>query len=319
MEKYKVLNSVNYEGCRSSLNKLEEIADVINIPSDRQQIKQLIGSCHAYITTLDVRFDKELIDLAVNLKVLVTPSTGTDHIDMEYLKAKNILCFDLSKEYELINGFSATSELAFTLLLTLNRKLINATNSIFLGKWGREEFTGLQLLGKTFGIIGLGRLGRISARIANGFGMNVIAHDILEKNEENVEMVSLQDIFIKSDFISIHVHLNESTRGMINNSLFDLAKSTCILINTSRGAIVSEDDLLNALINGKISAAGLDMIDGEWMQDKINHKLVKYSRENENLLITPHIGGATKESIYGARIFMAEKLYNFLYNLRENL
>lgn len=315
MKKYKILNSVNYRGCEKSLIKLEEIAEVINIPPDREQIIQLIGSCHAYITTLDVRFDKELIDLAVNLKVLVTPSTGTDHIDMEYLKMKNILCFDLSKEFNLINGFSATSELAFTLLLALNRKLLKAANSIFLGKWGREEFTGIQLLGKTFGIIGLGRLGRISARIANGFGMKVIAYDILEKNEENVEMVTLENIFVKSDFISIHVHLNDSTRGMINSRLFDLAKDTCILINTSRGAIVSENDLLNALKYKKIFAAGLDMIDGEWMQDKSEHKLIKYSSENENLLITPHIGGATKESIYGARIFMAEKLYNYLYNL----
>jgi D-3-phosphoglycerate dehydrogenase len=312
MKKFKVLNTVNYTGCDDSLDPLRTIAEVDNISPNQEMVHRIIHEYDAYITTLEFRLDKELIDKASKLKVVVSPSTGTDHIDMAYLKSKGIICFDLSKEFELINTFSATSELAFTLLLALNRRLVPALQSVNDGIWGREMFTGVQLLGKTLGIVGLGRLGSISARIAKGFGMKVMATDIHDKKVEGVAMTDLTSLFKQADFITVHVHLNESTKHLINADLLESVKPGCILINTSRGALIDENALLSVLESGKLAAAGLDMIEGEWLNDIRKHPLVQYAMKNENLLITPHIGGATTESIYGARIFMANKLFTFL-------
>jgi D-3-phosphoglycerate dehydrogenase len=309
---YKVLNTVDFSGCDYAFDNLRSIAIVDSVKPDKKSVSEIIHKYDVYISTLEFRLDRDLIDKAVNLKVVATPSTGTDHLDLNYLSEKGILCFDLSKEYDLINSFSATSELAFILLQVVNRKIYPAISSAKSGFWGRETFCGNQLLGKTMGIIGVGRLGKISSRIANGYGMKVIGNDIVNKDVPGVEMVAIEELCERSDFISIHVHLNESTRNLICKKLFSLMKSTCILINTSRGALINENDLLEALQNKKIAGAGLDMIDGEWLDNKLSHPLVEYSLKNDNLVITPHIGGVTYESIYGARIFIAEKIFKYL-------
>ena len=164
------------------LKKLNKICHVDSIEPNRDKVLKIIQNYEIYFSSLNFRFDKELIDKATKLKLVVSPSTGTDHIDKLYLKEKKIKLFDLSKEIELISSFTATSELAFTLLLNLNRKIFPAVNSIKNNLWGRELYTGNQLLNKTFGIIGMGRLGSISAKIANGYGMSVIYNDVIKKN-----------------------------------------------------------------------------------------------------------------------------------------
>ena len=311
--KYKVLNTVNFTGCEEGLVKLKSIAEVVNVEPTKEKVFEIIQEFDVYFSTLNFRFDRAFIDKAINLKIVVSPSTGTDHLDKAYLLEKGIKLFDLSKEFEVINSFSATSELAFTLLLSLNRRFIPAIRSVKTeNNWGRETYTGFQLLNKTIGIIGMGRLGNISARIAKGFGMKVIYNDILKIDSKCGQQVKLDFLCQNADFITIHVHLTDLTKNLINKIHFNLMKQNSILINTSRGGLVNETDLLDALVNKKIASAGLDMIDGEWIDDKLSHPLIKYSLENENLLITPHIGGATFESIYGARIFMANKLYEYL-------
>ena len=121
----------------------------------------------AYLASASIRIDAEFLDHAPQLKVIGSPSTGTDHMDVAEIKRRGITLYDISKEYDLINSFSATSELAFTLLLALNRRLIPAQCDAKQGLWTRERFTGFQLQGKTLGIVGLGRLGKISARIVS--------------------------------------------------------------------------------------------------------------------------------------------------------
>ena len=123
-------------------------------------------------------------------------------------------------------------------------------------------------------------------------------------------MVSLDNLIKNSDIITIHIHLNKDTENLINYDLLKKMKNSAFLINTSRGKIIKEEDLLIALKKKLIRGAGLDVIDGEWLDDKKRnrHKLISYARKNSNLLITPHIGGATKESIYYSRVFMAKKI-----------
>ncbi len=317
MNKFRVLNTMSLDDCPDALDVFEGIAEVDTIDADYANVLAKIGKYDAYLPSLTVPIDAAMVEAAEKLKVIGTPSTGTDHLDLQAIRASNIECFDISRELDLIRGFTATSELAFTLLLNVNRKTIPAAASIHEGKWGREEFTGFQLLGKTFGILGLGRLGTISARIANGFGMRVIAHDVRDVSAPDVEMVDFETLHREADVLSIHVHLRDDTRGMISRDVIAAMKPTAILINTSRGAIVDETALLDALESGELGGAGLDLIDGEWLNDVAGHPLVKYAAKHDNLVITPHIGGATHESIYGARVFMARKVAEYLRSLGE--
>ncbi len=256
--------------------------------------------------------NKEVLDYAKNLKVIATPGTGTDHIDVKYAMGKNIDVLHIAKETELLNEFTATAEQAWALLLSCIRKLPAAFDCAKNGYWARERFTGTQLYKKTLGIIGLGRLGTMMASFGNGFNMNVIGCDIVEKNIKGVKQVSLEELLKSSDVITVHIHLTDENKRFISSELFHKMKKGVVLINTSRGSIIDEDALLENLQTGHVSAAGLDVIDGEWDNNLYDHPLIKYAREHDNLVISPHIAGATVESILGARIFLAKKLAEYI-------
>jgi D-3-phosphoglycerate dehydrogenase len=183
--------------------------------------------------------------------------------------------------------------------------------SAISGNWIRDKLTSRQLYGKTLGIIGLGRLGKITAKIANGFGMKVVGFDKNKKIKlNNVKNTSLNTLLKKSDVISLHIHLNKENQNFINRKKILIMKPDVTLINTSRGKIINENDLIYFLKLRKKFKVALDVIDGEWLSSSElkKHKLIKYANKNKNLIIVPHIGGATEESIYGARHFIIEKL-----------
>ncbi|MDC0074725.1 hypothetical protein OAK17_07715 [Alphaproteobacteria bacterium] len=315
-KQFKILSTVDLTDCIDGISELEQIGDLTCMEPSREKVLNKIHIFDAYIASASILVDGEFIDKAKNLKIIGSPSTGTDHLSIEAIQKRNITLFDISKEFDLINSFTATSELAFGLTISLIRKLMPAINSAKKGDWAREKYTGFQLSNKTLGIIGLGRLGTISAKIGQGFGMKIIAHDIVNKNVNNVTMMTFEQVLRLSDIITVHIHLNNSTKGLINKNCFSLMKQNSILINTSRGAIIDENSLLEALKNGYIAGAGLDMIEGEWLKqsDIYNHPLIEYSRQNNNLIITPHIGGSSKESISGARNFMTKKVASWLAN-----
>lgn len=317
--KPKILCSLDLSGAPEAVRLLENIGELTILPPIRKSVLDLVESFDAYLASAAIVVDKEFINKAKKLKVIGSPSTGTDHIDLDALSKAKIKLFDISKEYELINTFTATSELAFGLILALIRKIIPASSEANKGNWARENFSGFQLSGKTLGILGLGRLGKISAKIGLGFGMKVIANDIADSFYDGVKMVDFNYLMSNSDILTIHVHLNDKTRGMINKSAFSLMKKSAILINTSRGAIIDESELLTSLKSEKIAGAGIDIIDGEWLASNeiYEHRLIDYARENQNLIITPHIGGSTKESIAGARIFIAKKIATWLTNSQK--
>lgn len=312
---YRILNTLDLSGCPEALNVFDGIGTVDTLPADYATVSDAIGEYDAYLPSLKVPIDAALVTRAKRLKIIGTPSTGTDHLDLAAIRNANIVCYDIARELDLINSFSATSELAFGALLALNRKICEGRRAVLDGNWGREAFTGFQLLGKTLGIVGLGRLGRISARIGNGFGMKVIACDVRDVAAPDVTLTTFEDVIREADVLTIHVHLRDDTRGMISRDVLARMKSNAILLNTSRGALVDEPALLEALQAGRIAGACLDVIDGEWLEDVREHPLVRYAQQNPNLLIVPHIGGATHESIYGARIFMARKVADYLKNL----
>ena len=205
-------------------------------------------------------------------------------------------------------------------MLNLFRKIIPASKDTLKGVWAREKYSGHQLYGKTIGILGMGRLGKISANIASGFNMKILAHDIIKKKINNVKMVSLKKLFKSADIVCVHIHLTKKTEGMINKKLIQLMKKSSIIINTSRGAIINESDLIYALKKKLIAGAGLDVINGEWQSksELLKHKLIKFAKKNNNLLIVPHIGGSTFESISGARRFVCNKLLKEYKHLKLN-
>ena len=316
--KINILSSIDLSMLGDELDFLKKKTNLSFSLDTVNQTYQKIGNADIYISSAKVKVDKKFLNNSKKLRLILSPSTGTDHLDMNEIRKRKIKCIHIAKERKLLNTFTATSELVFALLLFINRSLMQNYFSAISGSWIRDKFTARQLYGKTFGIIGLGRLGKITAKIANGFGMKVIGFDKNKTIKLNkVKNVSLNTLLTKSDVISLHIHLNKKNENFINRKKISVMKDDATLINTSRGKIINEKDLLYYLKLRKKFKAGLDVINGEWLskKDLKQHKLIKYANKNNNLIIVPHIGGATNESIYGARSFIINKLNNEVKNL----
>ncbi len=265
---------------------------------DRAQLLEMIPGYDAYLSTLRIRVDREVVDRASRLRLIVTPSTGTDHLDLPLLRERNITVLCNKDDREFLDQLTTTAELAFGLLLTCARRLPECFEASRAGRWERSGLAGSQLRGKTLGLIGVGRLGSMMARYGRAFWMRVLGCDpAVREFPEGVERVDLQALLRESDFVSLHVHLTELTRGMLGERELAAMKPGSCLINTSRGGLVDEEALVRHMQSGRIAAAGLDVIDGEWIGDKRGHPLIAYSRVNPRLCITPHVGGTSPEAV----------------------
>ncbi|ABX12308.1 2-hydroxyacid dehydrogenase [Nitrosopumilus maritimus] len=256
----------------------------------RSKIKDVDGLiCFPY----DI-INKETIDLAENLKVISTYSVGFDHIDTKYAKGKKIR---VGYTPEVLTD--ATADLAFSLLLDSLRRVSEGDRIIRDGKWkmiyGAHDYVGVDLQGKTIGILGLGRIGQTLAKRAKAFDMDIIYHNRnrLSKTKErtlDAKYVSFERLISQSDVISIHVPHTKETDKMFNMKIFKKMKNTAFLINTSRGKVVNEKDLVTALKKKIIAGAGLDVFEQEPISK--NHPLTKL----QNVVLAPHIGSSTKET-----------------------
>ncbi len=262
----------------------------------RSKIKDIDGLiCFPYDT-----ISKEIIEEGKNLKVISTYSVGFDHIDTEYSKKKKIR---VGYTPEVLTD--ATADMAFSLLLDIARRVTEGDRIIRDAKWrkiyGAFDYVGIDLQGKTIGILGLGRIGSTLAKRAKAFDMKIIYHNrkhVTKSKEKslNAKYVSFEKLVTESDFISIHVPHTKETDRLFNMKIFKKMKKSSFLINTSRGKVVKEEDLAIALKKRIISGAGLDVFEKEPV--KKNHPLIKL----QNIVLTPHIGSSTKET----RIKMAE-------------
>ena len=259
------------------------------------------------------KINKNCLKNAKKLKAILTPSTGSTHLDHKYLKRKNIKLYSIKDQYELKN-IKASSEFTFGLILDGLRKLSLSTLSSKNGFWRKQEdfLRGNQLYNKKLGIIGFGRIGSNVYKYSKAFGMKVYAYDPYKvKNLKKLKIYKkLNDLIISSDIILLSVHLNDQTKNLINYSYFKKMKKEAILVNSSRGEVLNEDDLIKALKSKKIKHAALDVIQKEQQSDIANHKLVKYSKKYKNLTITPHVAGLTYESEYIAANIIYKKLIN---------
>ena len=262
----------------------------------RSKIKEVDGLvCFPYD-----KIDKEIIDCAKNLKTISTYSVGFDHIDTGYAKEREIR---VGYTPEVLTD--ATADLAFSLLLDVSRRVSEGDRIIRDGKWreiyGAFDYVGVDLQGKTIGILGLGRIGSTLAKRAKAFDMKIVYHNRkhVSKTREkslNAKYVSFEKLIAESDFISIHVPHTKETDQLFDMKILKKMKKTAFLINTSRGKVINEKDLVTVLKKKTIAGAGLDVFEIEPINKK--HPFVKLP----NIVLAPHIGSSTKET----RIKMAE-------------
>lgn len=296
---------------------LRSLGELFEASLDRNELIAQISDYDVLIVRLKHQIDREVIDAATRLKVIVTATTGLDHIDVDYARAKGITVLSLQGEREFLRTVSATAEHTWALLLALLRRIPAAFQSVLDGVWVRDQFKGHELRGKMLGLVGLGRVGRKVARYGFAFEMDVLAYDpFVEDWPEDVgKCSSLFELLRNSDVLSLHIPLNDHTVGLIDKKAFSNLPAGALLVNTSRGEIVDEYALVEALESGKLAGAAVDFLPGE--RDparRLASPLLAYARTHDNLLITPHIAGATFESMEKTEIFMARKLEKYIHN-----
>ncbi|KAI4453392.1 homocitrate synthase [Holotrichia oblita] len=259
-------------------------------PSDETVIREG-QQAEALIVRL-TKVTGQLMDALPNLKIIGRHGIGVDNIDVEYATKRNILVINVPGEMS-----QAVAEHAFAMLLCLNKNFLPADAAIRAGCYQkRDSLRGGEMLGKVLGIIGMGRTGKIVAKIAkDGFGMRVVGYDPwLPENTDvyGVERkLTLEEMLPECDMVSLHVPLSDETHNLFNKETFSIMKQGSLIVNVSRGGIINEDDLYQALIKGKISGAGLDVFSDE--PPDINHPLFALA----NIVVTPHNAGMTAESV----------------------
>jgi D-3-phosphoglycerate dehydrogenase len=248
------------------------------------------------------KIDQELLE-NTTVSLINTCSTGMNHIDQEYCKLNGIKIYSLTKDYKLINNLPSTSELAFGLLLDLMRNITISNNEVKQNKtWDYLPFVGQQMKDFKVGIVGYGRLGKMMAKYCKAFDAEVYIYDPYS-DESNVK--ELEDLFQICDAVSLHVHVNDETKYMIDYDL--LSRNVKFLINTSRGEIVKESDVIRALKECKLWGYGADVIEDEFNDIKDSPF---FSLENSkfNCIFTPHIGGMTIQGQTKAYTWAINKL-----------
>jgi len=310
----RLLNMIDLSDAPEALKILESSFEVTYSAPNQKLLRETIEHFDCFLTPLGVRSSAEVISRATRLKLIATPTTGTDHIDLSAAAAQGIAVFSLREDRELLNEITSTAELAWALLLAVVRRLPHAFESVKSGRWESAPHRGHQLSGKTLGVLGYGRLGQFVAEYGTAFRMAVLVCD--NKSHSNlpsgIKQVGFEDLLRGSDVLSIHIHLTEENRNLFDQRAFQMIKPGTVLINTSRGAIIDEGALLDSLRNGRLAAAGVDVMCGEERADIANHPLVQYARSHHNLVISPHIGGVTFEPLALVCRRMAERIVAFM-------
>jgi D-3-phosphoglycerate dehydrogenase / 2-oxoglutarate reductase len=287
--------------------------DALDLTQD--DLRALIGNYEVLVLRLGLQVDQSVIADGESLRAIATATTGLDHIDLSAAGQHKVAVLSLRGERAFLDQVYATAEHTFALLLSLVRQIPSAFKAAKDYEWRRDLFRGTELNGKSLGIIGCGRLGRMVARYGAAFGMRVLVFDPYQTDiPDGVERCeSLHQLLENSDIVSLHVPLNAETRNLISTVEFAAMRPGTILVNTARGAVVDEQALLNVLESGRLGGAALDVLAQEHtLKARRDHPLIEYAWAHENLIITPHIAGATQESVEKADIFLAGKLQEFL-------
>jgi phosphoglycerate dehydrogenase-like enzyme len=256
---------------------------------------------------IDVDFHK----IHPSLQIIVTPTTGENHIDVDYFTSVGVKILSLKGEYGFLKNIHATSEHCVLLTLALMRKLLSAVHDVHKGNWNRYPFKGRELYGKVVFLMGYGRVGEQVAKLFNACGCKIYAYDIRSEKVPAEMFIDPFNGFQVADIVSLHVNLEQNTIGLVDKNLLKLMKHDSVFINTSRGEIVDQFYLLQLIIDGKIAGAALDVIQNEKVNQ--NHDFIQIVKSlQDKLIITPHIGGFTYESLEQVEMFVAKRLIEML-------
>jgi D-3-phosphoglycerate dehydrogenase len=270
------------------------------------ELLPLVADAGAIIVRSETKVTRKVIEAAPQLRVVGRAGVGVDNIDVEAATQRGVVVMNTPGGNTL-----STAELSFAMLLNLARKVPQAHGSMAEGKWDRKQFQGIELNGKTLGVLGMGRIGTEVAKRALAFGMRVIGYDpFLDEARAKalgVELASdLDEVYRAADFITVHMPVTEQTRGMLNAAAFAKMKPGVRIVNCARGEIISENDLVAALDSGKVAAAGLDVFIAEPLP--ADHPF----RKHAGITLTPHLGASSNEAQEKCGIEVAEVIAGYL-------
>jgi D-3-phosphoglycerate dehydrogenase len=304
-----VSESTGFSG--RAVSVLRGLGEVTLGDLDRPALLSAAKDAEVLWVRLRHKIDAEVFAAAPRLKLVVTATTGLNHIDVNEALRLGVGILSLRGETEFLRNIRATAEHTLGLTLALLRHIPAALHHVGEGGWNRDAFKGGEIYGKSVGIVGYGRLGRIVARYFKAFGARVLAADPnvdRHRVEADITLMPLHGLLEAADMITLHVDLSERTFGFFGAQEFAAMKPGAWFINTSRGELVDEMAFLASLRSGQLAGAAVDVLRNENSAGMKDHPLVVYSRAHPNLIITPHIGGCTRESLEKTELFLAQKL-----------
>ena len=276
----------------------------IKVGMKPEELKACIGDYHGLIIRSATKVTSEIIDAATSLKVVGRAGSGLDNVDRTAATKKGIVVMNTPG-----GNTITTAEHTIALMVSLARQVPQATMSIKAGKWEKKKFMGVELFNKTLGIVGIGNIGSQVAKRMQAFAMNVIAYDPFLSEDKakamGVEKVDLRELFRRSDFITVHTPLTPETKNLINRETLAVMKPGVRIINCARGGIISEKDLYDALAEGKVGGAALDVFEKEPPE---NNPLLTL----DTVIATPHLGASTKEAQENVAVAVAEQVVDYL-------
>ncbi|MDA1272879.1 MAG: phosphoglycerate dehydrogenase [Verrucomicrobia bacterium] len=267
----------------------------------------IVADVTALVVRSETKITRKVLESAPNLRVVGRAGVGVDNVDVEAATERGIVVMNTPS-----GNTISTAELTFSMLMALARKIPQAHLSMKAGEWNRKAFQGVELYNKTLGILGMGRIGSEVARRAIAFGMRVLAYDpylaLSRAKALQVELVELDELYPRSDFITVHMPMGDETRGMINAAAFAKMKQGARVLNCARGGIINEGDLLEAIKSGRIAGAALDVYEVE--PPPAGFAL----RDLPQVIMTPHLGASTEEAQENVGIEVAEAITDYLLN-----
>ena len=278
----------------------------VNTGLTPEELKEIIGQYDALAIRSATKVTKEILDAATNLKVIARAGIGLDNVDINHATKKGVAVMNTPG-----GNTVTTAEHAISMMMALTRNIPRATQSLKEGKWEKKLLQGRELYNKTFGVIGFGNIGSIAANLAKGLKMKVIVFDPYISSEhiekEGFEYATLDQLFERSDYITLHVPKLDSTTDLLNADAFKKMKDGVMIINCARGGIVNETDLYDAIKSGKVAGAAIDVFVTEPPKDNPLLTL-------DQVIATPHLGASTKEAQTNVAVAAANQIIQYLLN-----
>ncbi len=299
-----------------NVETFRSIGDCTFIRYDRAYLLDHIAEYDFFVPNLFDEVDTSIISKDSKLKVLATPSTGKDHLDVEAILAAGIHFISLNDDRAFIDEISSTAEMSWMLTLACMRNIRGLFDRVQVDKnWVNTDIRGYELKGKVLGIIGYGRLGKMVARYGQAFGMRVHAYDIDESQYDDVvKSVDFNTLCSESDVISLHAKLNPGSENIIDEKAVGLMKEGVVIVNTARGGMIDSNAIMQGLDANKIRAVGLDVCNDEYEAAELpRDPLVERSFVDKRIIVTPHAGGSTLDAhgkVFGKVAELIKKYMN---------